>query len=229
MAESKEDKIQRLMREGLNHYGMGAVEEALRSWREVLRLDPDHADARDFVATAEEAALAAAPPPRPRTAAAAREIEVPEHAAAELSPDEGEATLDELVSEGQRLVREEELEAGLDLLEAVARRDPKRLEVHGHIESVRSRLVKRYRDRMGALDGVPRLSLGLSDVMKFNLPAHAGFMLSLIDGDTSLGDIVSLSGMDSFEALRVLNDLIEAGIVSLGSAARRERRSESIE
>jgi len=229
MAESKEDKIERLMREGLNHYGMGAVEEALRSWREVLRLDPDHAEARDFVATAEEAAQAAAPPPRPPTPAA-REIEVPEHAAADLSPDdEGEATLDELVSEGQRLVREEELEAGLDLLEAVVRRDPKRLEVHGHIESVRSRLVKRYRDRMGDLDAVPRLSLDLSDVMKFNLPAHAGFMLSLIDGDTSLGDIVSLSGMDSFEALRVLNDLIEARIVSLGAAARRERRSESIE
>jgi hypothetical protein len=228
MAESKEDKIQRLMREGLNHYGMGAVEEALRSWREVLRLDPDHPEARDFVATAEEAAHAAAPPSRPQKAAA-REIEVPEHAAADLPPDEGEASLDELVSEGQRLVREEELEAGLDLLEAVVRRDPRRLEVHGHIESVRSRLVKRYRDRMGDLDGVPRLSLDLSDVMKFNLPAHAGFMLSLIDGDTALGDIVSLSGMDSFEALRVLNGLIEAGIVSLGVAMRRERRSERIE
>jgi hypothetical protein len=65
--------------------------------------------------------------------------------------------------------------------------------------------------------------------MKFNLPAQAGFMLSLIDGDTSVGDIVSLSGMDSFEALRVLNGLVDAGIVSLGAAARRERRGESVE
>jgi hypothetical protein len=222
MAESKQDKIDRLMREGLNHYGMGAVEEALRSWREVLRLEPGHAEARDFVATAEEAAhAAAAPPPRREKPAPAQ---VHEHAAADLPQDEGDRSLDDLVSEGQRLVREQELEAGLDLLEAVARRDPMRLEVHGHIEDVRSRLVKRYRDRMGDLGGVPRLSLGLSDVMKFNLPAHAGFMLSLIDGDTSVGDIVSLSGMDSFEALRVLNGLVEAGIVSLGGAPRRERR-----
>jgi len=224
MGESKEDKIERLMREGLNHYGMGAVAEALRSWREVLKLDPDHAEARDFVATAEEAAHAAAPPPRPAPPPVASEVH--EHAAAELSPDGDEATLDDLVSEGQRLVREEELEAGLDLLEAVARRDPMRLEVHGHIEEVRSRLVKRYRDRIGDLGGVPRLSLDLSAVMKFNLPAQAGFMLSLIDGDTSVGDIVSLSGMDSFEALRVLNGLVEAGIVSLGAALRRERRGE---
>ncbi|HME72902.1 MAG TPA: hypothetical protein VKM54_23980 [Myxococcota bacterium] len=226
MAESKEDKIERLMREGLNHYGMGAVVEALRSWREVLKLDPDHAEARDFVATAEEAAHATVPPPRPKQPPA--ELEVHEHAAAELAHRDDTA-LDDLVSEGQRLVREQQLEAGLDLLEAVARRDPMRLEVHGHIEEVRSRLLKRYRDRMRDLGGVPRLSLGLSDVMKFNLPAHAGFMLSLIDGDTSVGDIVSLSGMDSFEALRVLNGLLDAGIVSLGTAARRERRGESVE
>jgi hypothetical protein len=227
MAESKEDKIERLMREGLNHYGMGAVEEALRSWREVLKLDPDHPEARDFVATAEEAAHAAVPPPRPKLSPV--EVEVHEHAAAELADGGDEAALDDLVSEGQRLVREQELEAGLDLLEAVARRDPMRLEVHGHIEEVRGRLLKRYRDRMGDLGGVPRLSLGLSEVMKFNLPAHAGFMLSLIDGDTSIGDIVSLSGMDSFGALRVLNGLIDAGIVSLGSVTRRERRSERAE
>jgi tetratricopeptide (TPR) repeat protein len=155
MAESKEDKIERLMREGLNHYGMGAVEEALRSWRQVLRLDPDHAEARDFVATAEEAAHAAAPPRRAKQPSA--ELEVHEHAAAEIASGEDDASLDELISEGQRLVREEELEAGLDLLEAVARRDPMRLEVHGHIEGVRSRLVKRYRERMGDLGGVPRL------------------------------------------------------------------------
>ena len=99
----------------------------------------------------------------------------------------------------------------------------------GGREEVRGRLLKRYRDRMGDLGGIPRLSLGLSDVMKFNLPAHAGFMLSLIDGDTSIGDIVSLSGMDSFGALRVLNGLIEAGIVSLGTAERKERRSERVE
>ena len=227
MAESKEDKTDRLMREGLNHYGMGAVREALRSWREVLRLDPDHAEARDFVATAEEAAHAATPPPRAKPPAV--DPEVQDHAAAELAESGDDAALDDLVKEGQRLVGKQELEAGLDLLEAVARRDPMRLEVHGHIEEVRGRLLKRYRDRMGDLGGVPRLSLGLSDVMKFNLPAHAGFMLSLIDGDTSIGDIVSLSGMDSFGALRVLNGLIDAGIVSLGSAARRERRSEHVE
>ena len=227
MAESKEDKIDRLMREGLNHYGMGAVREALRSWREVLRLDPDHAEARDFVATAEEAAHAATPPPRAKPLAL--DPEVHEHAAAALAESGDDTALDDLVKEGQRLVGEQELEAGLDLLEAVARRDPMRLEVHGHIEEVRGRLLKRYRDRMGDLGGIPRLSLGLSDVMKFNLPAHAGFMLSLIDGDTSIGDIVSLSGMDSFGALRVLNGLIDAGIVSLGSAARRERRSEHVE
>ena len=62
MTESRQDTIERLMREGLNHYGMGHVDEALRCWREVLRLEPEHADAHDFVATAEEATHAGDPP-----------------------------------------------------------------------------------------------------------------------------------------------------------------------
>ena len=126
-------------------------------------------------------------------------------------------------------MREDDLEGGLDLFEAVARRDPMRLDVHGHIESVRSRLVKQYRERMGELKDVPKLRMGLDQVMKFNLPAHAGFLLSLVDGDTSVGDIVSLSGMDVFEALRVMHGLLEAGIVAVEPMGTRERRHGGLE
>ncbi len=232
MTESRQDTIERLMREGLNHYGMGHVEEALRCWREVLRLDPEHADAHDFVATAEEAASAsapAAPRPAPRTEPAAAAPPPPAASPAESFEDRSEDPLDGLVTEGQRLVRADDLEAGLDLFEAVARRDPMRLDVHGHIENVRSRLVKQYRERIGELKDVPKLRMGLDQVMKFNLPAHAGFLLSLVDGGTSIGDVVSLSGMDAFEALRVLNGLLEAGILAVEPIGTRQRRHGGLE
>jgi hypothetical protein len=95
-----------------------------------------------------------------------------------------------------------------------------RLDVPG-TSSVRSRLV-RYA-RHGRLKDVPA-RMGLEQVMKFNLPAHAGFLLSLVDGNTSMGDVVSLSGMDVFEALRVLNGLLEAGILAVEPMGTRERR-----
>ena len=49
--------------------------------------------------------------------------------------------------------------------------------------------------------------------MKFNLPATAGFVLSQVDGATSVTDLVSLSGLDEFDTLRILSHLLDAGIV----------------
>jgi hypothetical protein len=149
----------------------------------------------------------AAPPP-------AREA-----AAAPSSPRSGgpASPLDELVADAKRLVKEGELESALDLFEAVARRDPSRLELQGYVELVRSRLVQRYRERLGDLSGVLQVTLSCEETLKYNLPAHAGFLLSLIDGATSAADILSVSGMDPFEVLRMLNGLLEAGIVSVSS------------
>ena len=51
--------------------------------------------------------------------------------------------------------------------------------------------------------------------MKFNLPTTAGFVLSLVDGSTSVNDLMSLSGLDAFDTLRILTGLIDAGIVEI--------------
>ena len=40
-------------------------------------------------------------------------------------------------------------------------------------------------------------------------------MISLIDGTTRVADLISLSGMDAFEALRILGNLLDADIVEL--------------
>ena len=83
------------------------------------------------------------------------------------------------------------------------------------MELVRSRLYRAYRDRMGDLDRVPRLKSDAGDLTQFNLPSDAGVVLSMIDGNTPLADLISLSGMDAFEALHTLNALLDSGIVEL--------------
>lgn len=216
MDESTAARIDALLRRGLQHYGTGEVAEALHCWREVLTLDPEHEEARDFLATASAATdeeLVAGP--------AGPEARVPQAeppAVAAAPPVAGADPLDVLIADAQRLLEDGDLEAGLDLFEAVARRDPMRLDVQGWIEHTRSRLVKHYRERLGDLTALPRQRIFDRDVLRFNLPAAAGFLLSLTDGETSVGDLVSLSGMDAFEALRVLHALLEAGIVSVEDA-----------
>ncbi len=49
---SENEKVQVLLSEGLSLYGEDRVEQAVSRWREALSLDPECADARDFLADA---------------------------------------------------------------------------------------------------------------------------------------------------------------------------------
>ena len=77
--------------------------------------------------------------------------------------------------------------------------------------------VQRYRDRVGDTGAVPRMAVDPSEITGFDLPADVGFMLSLLDGKTSIDELIALSGMDVFEALRILDELVAGGIAELES------------
>ena len=51
-SEGVPQTISRLMAEGLEHYGQDRVDEAAKCWRAVLRLQPDHEEARDYLVSA---------------------------------------------------------------------------------------------------------------------------------------------------------------------------------
>jgi hypothetical protein len=181
---AKQAEIARLMARGLDLYGLGQVREATECWRRVLALDPDHAEARDFLHTAGGEAEA---PPVPAA----------------------DPVLDEAVG----LLRRGQLAEGLDLLESVAGKEPGRLEVQALVELVRAALLHTYRRNVGNGAHVPRVRIPPEQVLKYNLPASAGFLLSLIDGHTSVDELLALSSMDPFEVLRGESNLLDAGIV----------------
>ena len=63
----------------------------------------------------------------------------------------------------------------------------------------------------------PQLRLDPASIARYNLSANAGFLLSRLDGSTSVDELVSLSGMDAFETLRILNRLIDAEIIGVAA------------
>jgi tetratricopeptide (TPR) repeat protein len=178
------DEIRRLMSRGLDLYALGQVEEAAGCWRRVLELDPHHAEARDYLQAAGVDAPAPSTGGRPG-----------------------------LLGEAVRLLRAGELQEGLELLETIARREPADLEAQAYLELARAGLLRVYRARVGSGAAVPAVRIPPQQVMQFNLPAAAGFLLSLVDGSTSVDDLMAVSGMDPFDALRALSNLLQAGIV----------------
>jgi tetratricopeptide (TPR) repeat protein len=182
------DEIRRLMARGLDLYALGQIEEATACWRQVLARDPQHAEARDYLQ------------------AAAGDTEAPTPGA---RPARGGGPLAEAVG----LLRGGELPEGLALLETLAHREPGNLEAQALLELARGSLLRVYRARVGSGDAVPRVRISTKEVMKYNLPAAAGFLLSAIDGRISVDELIAVSGMDPFEALRALANLLAAGIV----------------
>lgn len=181
------DEIGRLMARGLDLYALGQVEEATACWRRVLAIDPSHGEARDYLQAAGADAEPAAPRPAPRSGG--------------------------MLAEALVLLRAGDVPEALALLETLARHEPTDLEVQGFLDLARAAALRLYRSRVGSGEGVPKVKISPAEVMKFNLPSAAGFLLSMIDGHISVDELLAVSGMDPFEALRALSNLLDAGIV----------------
>jgi len=129
--------------------------------------------------------------------------------------DDGLTRVDALLNDAREALRCEDFENALGLFLLAAQLDPDRFEIEGYVDLVRSHLLKRYRERVGDLQAVPRLLVGGGEIRRFNLAPDGGFMLSLVDGSTSFEQLVSLSGMAAFEAFRNLCALLDAGILGV--------------
>jgi hypothetical protein len=192
VAESKEDQIARLLAEGLEHYGCDEIVPAIKAWRAVMSLDPSNTEALDFLQTADRRDQ--------------RRLPVGD----QMSDSDRQ-----MVHQVNGMIQNAEWEAALDLLRSRSDSEPTALEYEATVEIVRSRLLCRYTKRVGNLDGIPSLKDGTGDLTSHNLPSDAGFMLSLIDGTTGMADLISLSGMDAFEALRIVGSLLDDDILEM--------------
>ena len=189
--ESKEKKVASLLQQGLELYGTGDVARAFLTWGEALELDPGNEEALDYMRDADRRT-------KPRGG----------------SIDQRGASI---VDDARRLLRSEDSETALELL--ISAPGEGTLESEAMIELLRANLFQHYRRELGDLTQVARLVDGASkEIQSRNLPSSAGFLLSMIDGATALGDLVSVSGMDRFEALRALSRMHQAGIVTWGDA-----------
>jgi hypothetical protein len=61
--------------------------------------------------------------------------------------------------------------------------------------------------------GTPRIVMASDELRRLPLDHRAGFLLSLMDGTIDLPTVIEVSAMSHDDALRVVRDLFEAGVV----------------
>lgn len=109
----------------------------------------------------------------------------------------------------------------LGLAEGLLQAHPGDPEVTAIATECRSQLRLMFISRLGGLELVPSLAVPRSELKWLSLHHRAGFLLSLVDGMSTLEEIVDLAGMSEIEALRTLVDLLGQHVIELKPPRRR--------
>jgi hypothetical protein len=76
-------------------------------------------------------------------------------------------------------------------------------------------LAQMYLARLGSLAQVVRVALSGDQIRWLSLDHRAGFLLSLVDGESSIETLLDISGMPRLEALRILFGLLDQRVIAL--------------
>lgn len=82
-----------------------------------------------------------------------------------------------------------------------------------YADSCNEMLRQMYKARIGDGSQVLRVVISAEEVRSLSLDHRAGFLLSCIDGYSSIDEILDVSGMQPLEALRILYELIQADVI----------------
>ncbi|HZU81558.1 MAG TPA: hypothetical protein VE987_01520 [Polyangiaceae bacterium] len=105
--------------------------------------------------------------------------------------------------------------AALMAAEALLVHQPMHADALDCAQMARSELRKLYVARLGSLDRVAHLKVGPQGLLALPLDFGAGFLLSRVDGRSTLGEIVEHSGLPPLETLRILSELYLQRVISL--------------
>jgi len=117
-----------------------------------------------------------------------------------------------MVRAREALLRDD-LEGALSWVRQALARDPDdRLALLLHDE-VRDLLITQRLQGVGGRHAVLRRKLEGAALLRLNLDHRAGFILSWVDGQTSVDEILDLAGIDSLETLESLSTLLAQGVI----------------
>lgn len=104
----------------------------------------------------------------------------------------------------------------LVIAESILETDPANEHARRYIQSCREVLTQMYAARLGPLDQLVTVTIPPEQITWLSLDHRAGFLLSLVDGVSSIEEILDISGMTRLEAMRIMYTLVQQNVIALG-------------
>jgi hypothetical protein len=130
------------------------------------------------------------------------------------APEITERTIEDPIAEMRERASLGDYTGALEMAELILAADPGSLEAAECAENCRSVLENMYAARLGPSNGVPVVVVPQAQMQWLSIDHRAGFVLSLIDGFSTLEMIIDVSGMQKLDALRILHALVQQRIVA---------------
>jgi hypothetical protein len=130
------------------------------------------------------------------------------------APEITERTIEDPVAEMRERFSLGDYTGALEMSELILAEDGASLEAAECGENCRSVLEQMYAARLGPLDRVPMVVVPRTQMRWLSMDHRAGFILSLIDGASSVELILDVCGMPKLDALRILHELAQQKIVA---------------
>ena len=134
--------------------------------------------------------------------------------AASPGPEITERTIDDPIAEMCERFSLGDYTGALEMAELILAEDPSNLEAAECGENCRTVLESMYAARLAPLDRTPIVVVAPTHMRWLSIDHRAGFVLSLIDGASSVETILDVSGMPKLDALRILHELVQQKIVA---------------
>jgi hypothetical protein len=130
------------------------------------------------------------------------------------APEITERTIEDPVAEMNERFSLGDYTGALEMSELILAEEPGNPQAAECGANCRSVLEGMYTARLGPLDRVPLVVVPRTQMRWLSMDHRAGFVLSLIDGQSSVEMILDVSGMPKLDALRILHELVQQKIVA---------------
>ena len=95
-------------------------------------------------------------------------------------------------------------------------------ELQHYAELCREKLRQTYLERIGSGRTILRVAVDPDTLRSRALDPRLAFLLSLLDGASTVDDVIDMSTMPALEAVRALHELMQEGVVEVVPSRRRQ-------